>query len=55
MVEVEAEAARPSVNTTRYTYVIRHGERADKVKDDPEGSAAWANHPDPKLTDRGRT
>ena len=51
MVEVEAG---PSTNTIRYAYIIRHGERADKVKDDPAMSAQWDNHPDPKLTDRGR-
>ena len=53
MVEVEAGTG-PIVKTIRYAYIIRHGERADKVFDDPASCEAWANHPDPKLTDRGR-
>ena len=40
------------MKTTRYCFIIRHGERADK-SNDPIVRAQYATHPDPILTPTG--
>lgn len=46
----EDRRSTAATTTTRYCFVIRHGERADRA---PETAAEYEGHPDAFLTAKG--